>query len=243
MAQAGAQREPSMEEILASIRRIIESNEPAEQPLADDHGDEDLDAAADADVGHLSHASLADVAARVRAEGAGNGNADAQQDVAELMRLALVADDVDSPQPRPEAAGPAPEQAAPSADDRHSRVVNTQGSSPFAPRQAYPAEPDPVATRAEPAASRPEPAMPVETGQAVPHAGGQLISMDAGAKVAASFDHLSATLAASSTRSFDEIAEELLKPMLQNWLDDNLPTLVERLVREEIERVSRGTRR
>ena len=28
MGQAGAQREPSMEEILASIRRIIENNEP-----------------------------------------------------------------------------------------------------------------------------------------------------------------------------------------------------------------------
>jgi cell pole-organizing protein PopZ len=28
--------------------------------------------------------------------------------------------------------------------------------------------------------------------------------------------------------------------MLRNWLDTNLPPLVERLVREEIERVSRG---
>ncbi len=41
-------------------------------------------------------------------------------------------------------------------------------------------------------------------------------------------------------RSFDEIAAELLRPMLQDWLDKNLPTLVERLVREEIERVVRG---
>ncbi len=45
-------------------------------------------------------------------------------------------------------------------------------------------------------------------------------------------------------RSFvDEIAEDMLRPMLQEWLDDNLPTLVERLVREEIERVARGPRR
>jgi hypothetical protein len=34
----------------------------------------------------------------------------------------------------------------------------------------------------------------------------------------------------------------MLRPMLTQWLDDNLPTLVERLVREEIERVSRGNR-
>ena len=40
--------------------------------------------------------------------------------------------------------------------------------------------------------------------------------------------------------SFDEMAEEMLRPMLQDWLDNNLPTLVEKLVREEIERVARG---
>jgi cell pole-organizing protein PopZ len=32
----------------------------------------------------------------------------------------------------------------------------------------------------------------------------------------------------------------MLRPMHQDWLDDNLPGLVERLVREEIERVARG---
>jgi cell pole-organizing protein PopZ len=31
----------------------------------------------------------------------------------------------------------------------------------------------------------------------------------------------------------------MLRPMLKDWLDENLPPLVERLVREEIERVSR----
>ena len=33
---------------------------------------------------------------------------------------------------------------------------------------------------------------------------------------------------------------EMLRPMLKSWLDDNLPAMVERLVRAEIERVSRG---
>lgn len=32
----------------------------------------------------------------------------------------------------------------------------------------------------------------------------------------------------------------LLRPMLREWLDNNLPSMVERLVRDEIERVSRG---
>jgi cell pole-organizing protein PopZ len=37
-------------------------------------------------------------------------------------------------------------------------------------------------------------------------------------------------------------AREMLRPMLKQWLDDNLPVMVERLVRAEIERVARGGR-
>ena len=33
--------------------------------------------------------------------------------------------------------------------------------------------------------------------------------------------------------------KDMLRPMLKAWLDDNLPPLVERLVRAEIERVAR----
>ena len=40
--------------------------------------------------------------------------------------------------------------------------------------------------------------------------------------------------------SAEDLVKEMLRPMLKAWLDDNLPTLVERLVRAEIERVSRG---
>ncbi|MEM6464074.1 MAG: PopZ family protein [Pseudomonadota bacterium] len=67
-----------------------------------------------------------------------------------------------------------------------------------------------------------------------------LISAEAGAKVTASFGNLSHALVKGSDRSLDQITEDMLRPMLQQWLDDNLPTLVERLVREEIERVARG---
>jgi cell pole-organizing protein PopZ len=34
--------------------------------------------------------------------------------------------------------------------------------------------------------------------------------------------------------------KEMLRPMLKAWLNDNLPSLVERLVRDEIERVTRS---
>lgn len=70
-----------------------------------------------------------------------------------------------------------------------------------------------------------------------------LISATAGEQIARSFDELAAAIDGTQRRSLDEMAEEMLRPMLQEWLDDNLPTLVERLVREEIERVARGPRR
>jgi uncharacterized protein len=70
-----------------------------------------------------------------------------------------------------------------------------------------------------------------------------LLSEATGAQVARSFGELAAAVDGSQRRSLDEIAQDMLRPMLQEWLDDNLPTLVERLVREEIERVARGPRR
>ena len=68
-----------------------------------------------------------------------------------------------------------------------------------------------------------------------------IVSEQIGRQVAASFSELSEALAARNRRNLDEMAEEMLRPMLQDWLDSNLPTLVERLVREEIERIARGS--
>jgi cell pole-organizing protein PopZ len=36
------------------------------------------------------------------------------------------------------------------------------------------------------------------------------------------------------------MVREMLRPMLKQWLDENLPAIVERLVRSEIQRVARG---
>ena len=67
-----------------------------------------------------------------------------------------------------------------------------------------------------------------------------IISHSAGRQVAAAFGELSEAFAARSKKTFDDLAEQMLRPMLQDWLDNNLPGFVERLVREEIERVARG---
>lgn len=69
-----------------------------------------------------------------------------------------------------------------------------------------------------------------------------IISQAAGRQVAKSFEHLQLALNEERNTSVAAMTEEMLRPMLQDWLDNNLPTLVERLVREEIERVARGPR-
>lgn len=83
-----------------------------------------------------------------------------------------------------------------------------------------------------------------EDGGAEEEAGNSsLVSMTTVEQVNRSFSDLAAAIDGQQRRSLDEMAEEMLRPMLKEWLDDNLPTLVERLVREEIERVARGPRR
>jgi len=101
-----------------------------------------------------------------------------------------------------------------------------------------PARGEPTHTRGELAHTRGELAR--QAAGDAPSARAAILSERAGRQVAAAFGELSDAFASRSKKTFDEMAEEMLRPMLQDWLDNNLPTLVERLVREEIERVARG---
>jgi cell pole-organizing protein PopZ len=58
--------------------------------------------------------------------------------------------------------------------------------------------------------------------------------------VDSAFNSLANTVLGQNARTLEDLVREMLRPMLKSWLDDNLPGLVERLVRAEIERVSRG---
>lgn len=69
-----------------------------------------------------------------------------------------------------------------------------------------------------------------------------LLSPQADASVASAFEALSGAMMLQNAPFMEETVKDLLRPMLKQWLDDNLPPLVERLVRAEIERVARGGR-
>jgi cell pole-organizing protein PopZ len=68
----------------------------------------------------------------------------------------------------------------------------------------------------------------------------QLVSRSTRAAVDSAFNSLAQTVLVQNARTLEDLVREMLRPMLKSWLDENLPGLVERLVRAEIERVSRG---
>lgn len=78
--------------------------------------------------------------------------------------------------------------------------------------------------------------------QPEPQSAASLISDAAALAAGRSFQSLANTVFAQNARTLDDVVRDMLRPMLQSWLDENLPALVERLVRAEIERVARGGR-
>ncbi len=68
----------------------------------------------------------------------------------------------------------------------------------------------------------------------------RLISTATDSTVTGSFNMLAHTVLTQNARTLEDLVKDLLRPMLKGWLDENLPALVERLVRAEIERVTRG---
>ena len=276
-----------MEEILASIRQIIESNEPgAGKAISsslppvygadEDENDSEIHLTVDDTYAGVEFPepmlrssdprfvaansagtapepeaparalSLADVAARVRA-------ASERSAVQAGQALREIPSGFRQPEPQPSvmpepprAAAPQPEPVFPvaAAPVQHAPIQQQQAEPILAeaPRVAV-AEPAPAVEAAplpmEPAAQATDRFLPSVMEEVQP----TLLSEDAGLQIARSFDELAAAIDGAERRSLDEIAEDMLRPMLREWLDDNLPTLVERLVREEIERVARGPRR
>jgi cell pole-organizing protein PopZ len=249
-----------MEEILASIRRIIEDSDAARRQT---EGDAPALAAPQParpePAAERPKASVIDVDA-FRAELRGKLEPEAKpvpiaapaaQEAPKPKTLAEVQAEIMRGTRRQDApaavAAPVEKPVAPAIlrepapfieQPRAARIDSDTGFERPAPVVA---SPPPVVERdytpAEPPALlRQQEEPPIATDAPKP----AIISPRAGRQVAAAFGELSEAFAESRKKSFDEMAEQMLRPMLQDWLDNNLPTLVERLVREEIERVARG---
>src|SRR5262249_1345615 len=66
-----------------------------------------------------------------------------------------------------------------------------------------------------------------------------LLSREATAAVGSAFNRLTET-ARKHEPTLEDVVRETLRPVLKSWLDENLPSVVERMVQAEIERVTRG---
>lgn len=250
IAQANsAQREPSMEEILASIRRIIEDSDTARQQADDaavvsSEQPADKEAfAADERPASAQRGSVIEVEtfrADLRA------GAQAQQpkpdkaplSLADIQSEVKAGADVEEPMvsAEPKSQTPAAEAGSYESSDldrAFEAAVNHAGM-----------ESDAGLDQDEMIAELSEQLGAMKTTEANENSASEsrpvIVSEQTGRQVAAAFGELSEAFSSSRRRSFDEMAEEMIRPMLQDWLDNNLPVLVERLVREEIERVARG---
>jgi cell pole-organizing protein PopZ len=211
MAQAAKSQEPSMEEILASIRRII----------AED---------------------------------------DSEKSAQRPAESASVEPNPDAAPARPEAERAMQEARSPSPPESPAARIGARSGSAKAARSSTvldltePMASSPSRSAAPAVDSSPASVPPAPVDQAVAHEAvsvtqsggaqddepGGLMSSTTSAAVDSAFNALAQTVLVHNARTLEDLVREMLRPMLKVWLDDNLPGMVERLVRAEIERVSRG---
>jgi uncharacterized protein len=218
MTQPAKSQEPSMEEILASIRRIIADDDAnkapprAPEPLKAEPAPAQPTFAAPPPAPPPRPRVEVDSRAAMDAPGPLDSAAVADQS-SDILDLT---ESMAAPMPQPPPANP-PVSAMPNPAAQFRTI---DGSSDV----------DFDETSEKPAA------------QATSGADeqGRLISRETSAAVDSAFNALAQTVLVQNARTLEDLVREMLRPMLKTWLDDNLPGTVERLVRAEIERVSRG---
>jgi uncharacterized protein len=204
LPQAKAGNEPSMEEILASIRRII----------ADDSVGTKRDEAYVAPPPPAPPVQVAPTPVEV-APAPPPVIDEPDADVLDLAEVATVASDIDDLQ-----------MVGLKEDDLEDELEGTPVSI----------DPTPIAAPVLVAPLAPLP--PVENVNAMSE---HILRKETGGLVANAFAQLSRQSAMPAPgRTIEDMMVEILRPMLADWMDSHLPSIVERLVKAEIERVSRG---
>lgn len=182
--------EPSMEEILASIRRII----------ADDNGTVSEPAASEPEQDEIEDTDVLDLATIPAEPSEGDDDIEFREVAEPLL------------------------------------VVPAHLLQPVEPPHA-PEPPPPPPVREPPPPVREHPPVVAEV-----RIEDSLLSETTNAAVASAFGALTSTIITQNARTLEDLVKDMLRPMLKGWLDENLPALVERLVKAEIERVTRGPR-
>jgi cell pole-organizing protein PopZ len=233
-----APKEPSMDEILSSIRQIIADDDAAgvsRRPA--------LQAAPD---------PMEATPAAPVSEPEANEGPDLNDVLEEIEPLALspdqiVDEDANSSEGESEAEGLSFDDIlADTATDESPELVDPEDIA-FDPvdddtdtdTQAFAAdiesepEPAPEAPKASPAPSMPDPTLSSDMAD-------QLLEPATNAAVRGTLARLGNLGLGNHGLTIEAMIREMLRPMLKEWLDENLPSVVERLVEKEIGRISRG---
>jgi hypothetical protein len=242
MTQPAKSQEPSMEEILASIRRIIaddDANKSAPRSA------EPPQAAAPAPAARPAPPPQAppptpprmmppepslDEAEATDAE----PTAEVEDQASDILDLT---EQMAAPMPPP-APAPKPAPQFRTIDGSFDVSYEEERAAPQMPMSAHQMSAPQMPAPQMPEARAPSPS------EDDPYRGdarsNQLLSNMTSAAVDSAFNTLAQTVLVQNARTLEDLVREMLRPMLKAWLDDNLPGMVERLVRAEIERVSRG---
>lgn len=208
MSEPKAQgQEPTMEEILASIRRIISENDEPNGPSSAKPAQPTTPQTSGGD-------GVLELTEMLGADG-------------NVVNLAA---------------------AKPAAPPSDSGPPETQELPPMAdPNLEAPAKPQvPIADDVVLSAAEPQPAAPPKQDTAI---GEALVGVATAAASTAAFAALtkelhrggssSAAVSIGSGRTLEDLVQETIRPMLREWLDANLPDMVERMIKREIDRMVR----
>ncbi|WP_275198533.1 DUF2497 domain-containing protein [Bradyrhizobium sp. CSA207] len=258
MTQPAKVTEPSMEEILASIRRIIADDE-AKPPPAEAAKPAPAPAAPAPKPQAMNDIPPSKVAPPAKPAAEKPAPPPAAKPAPPPPPAAAESnnqDDIDALLAGLDSATAAPEMRAPEPEpEPESDVLELTDEMAVEVPEPTPAPPPPSFRRVEPrddlefaeSAPPPRPAPPPSYApvdfDAPPLPPQQpILAQTTVSAVESAFNSLAHTVLSSNARTLEDLVKEMLRPMLKSWLDDNLPGLVERIVKAEIERVSRGGR-
>ena len=225
------QHEPTMEEILASIRRIIADDDGVKPAVKSEARPAEVKAPEIKPVAKVAEPPFAKAAPSPPPKSPSAPPPGIKQDDIDAMLAGL------NEAPEPARATPVPPEPEPDVLEL-TEAMQAPAAPAFRKIDAtqdvvFDEEPEPAPpSRAEPPRAAPMPPMPP-----MPE---HIISSTTAAAVDSAFNALARTVLVQNAKTLEDLVKEMLRPMLQHWLDNNLPTLVERLVRQEIERVARG---
>ena len=234
MSDPQGQQDPSMEEILASIRRIISEGDDEQEGEQQAAGPASSSAENEDEVLELVEAEepdddVLDLTTAIADDGttAELEEEEPEEDVTIVMR---------EPDPEPE-----PELEPEPIPEPEPEMLSMPEPEPEPAREPIP-DPEP-----EPVMQNLAPSPPADTGDRLVSNDSEHEARDAFAELAQAVEREEPKPApvsdpmplGHSARTLEEMVLESLRPMLKGWLDQNLPDMVERLVKEEIQRLAR----